>query len=132
MSNAEFVAAGPARAAALPEILDPLAFPALAAEIELEGAIETFGVFVRDSQSRLAVLDDLHADAGRRRIEVEAHSLGAAAATFGLMRMAELARRLEDHAATVSDGAYRADVARLHAAFAEGRSLLCDTFGIAV
>jgi len=97
------------------------AFDHLIAEIGEEASRDVLAVFVRDTQARLALLDTLHVATDRRKIEREAHSLKSAAGTFGLERLAALARDLERNAAELSETDYQARVTELKAAFSAAR-----------
>ena len=97
------------------------AFDHLISEIGEEASHDVLAVFVRDTRARLALLDTLHVATDRRKIEREAHSLKSAAGTFGLDRLAGLARELERSAAELSETDYQARVAELKAAFTAAR-----------
>jgi HPt (histidine-containing phosphotransfer) domain-containing protein len=106
----------------MPNILDPTAFESLALEIDLDGAIETFNLFVTDTRHRLRSFSTMAVDANRKRIEIEAHSLKSTAATFGFRKLSELAARLEQDAVTIPEQAFRAIVPELDDAFEQGKA----------
>jgi hypothetical protein len=97
------------------------AFDHLVAEIGEEASYEVLTIFVRETQMRLRLFDTLSIKTDRRRIEREAHSLKSAAGTFGLARLASLARDLELQAQDISEADYIAHVAQINATFAEAQ-----------
>ncbi|UZE49322.1 Hpt domain-containing protein [Rhodopseudomonas sp. P2A-2r] len=100
--------------------IDRTAFERLAAEIEVEGALETFAVFQTDTQRRLLALETIGLEAHRGEIQTDAHSLKSTAATFGFTQLATLAASLEKSAPTIQDPDFRAMVIELGSAFATG------------
>lgn len=101
-------------------LIDRTAFERLVAEIEIEGALETFAVFHADTQRRLLALETLELDASRKLIQIDAHSLKSTAATFGFTQLATLAAGLETTAPTIREPDFRAIVRDLGSAFATG------------
>ncbi|MGP9810287.1 ATP-binding protein [Rhodopseudomonas sp. NSM] len=98
-----------------------IAFEHLVAEIGEQSSRDVLAVFVRDTEARLDLLATLQITTHRRQIEREAHSLKSAAATFGLDRLASLARELERSAPELSEAGYIAQVAEIRACFAAVR-----------
>ncbi|WP_322516070.1 ATP-binding protein [Rhodopseudomonas palustris] len=94
------------------------AFDHLVAEIGEQSSRDVLAIFVRDTEARLRLLGTLRIAADRRTIEREAHSLKSAAATFGLDRLASLARELERRAPNLSEADYVAQLAEIRASFA--------------
>ncbi|ABD08545.1 Hpt sensor hybrid histidine kinase [Rhodopseudomonas palustris HaA2] len=94
------------------------AFDHLVAEIGEQSSRDVLAVFIRDTAARLELLAALEIGTDRRKIEREAHSLKSAAATFGLDRLASLARELERTAPQLSEAGYVAQVSEIRAAFA--------------
>jgi CheY-like chemotaxis protein/HPt (histidine-containing phosphotransfer) domain-containing protein len=114
--------AAPQAAAAAATAFEPEAFATLASELDMEGAMETFQVFVADTEQRLAALAQTALDANRKIVEVEAHSIKSTAATFGFVQLSELARQLEKTAPGIEAADFDAMVAALRLAFVAGRT----------
>jgi histidine phosphotransfer protein HptB len=106
----------------MPNILDPTAFESLTEEIDLDGAIEIFHIFVADTRRRLQSFSTMATDTDRKLIEIEAHSLKSTAATFGFRKLSELAARLEQDAMMIPERAYRVIVPELGDAFEQGKA----------
>jgi HPt (histidine-containing phosphotransfer) domain-containing protein len=104
--------------------LEPGAFNELVQEIGLDGAGEVRAVFWADTVARLKLFDGLALAEHRARIEREAHSLKSAARTFGYLRLAALALRLENSAAILSEAEYRTLLDGMDAAYAA--ALACE------
>jgi DNA-binding response OmpR family regulator len=100
----------------------PAADEHLAAEIGQEAATETLALFVSETDDRLKLLRRLSIETDRLTIEREAHTLKSAAATFGLLAVAQLARTLERDAARITAGDYRVLLDRIEAGFASART----------
>lgn len=94
------------------------AFEEMVREIGLDGASEVRAVFWTDTVARLQLLAGLALTEHRARIERESHSLKSAARTFGYLRLAALALRLEQSAAAVGEAEYRALLDEMNAAYA--------------
>lgn len=92
-------------------------FDHLVREIGHEGACEVRAVFWTDTRARLARLRNLTLDQDRARIEREAHSLKGSARTFGYLRLAALALRLEHSAAALAASDYDELMDRIEAAY---------------
>ena len=101
---------------------DRKAFEELVAEIGQEAATETLALFVSETDDRLKLLRRLSIETDRLTIEREAHTLKSAAATFGLLAVAQLARTLERDAARITAGDYRVLLDRIEAGFASART----------
>lgn len=95
----------------------PDAYAALVAEIGEDGASEVRAVFWSETQSRLDLFGTLDLGAHRARIAREAHSLKSAAATFGYVRLAALALRLEKTAETATPDDFRDLLAAMRSAY---------------
>jgi len=127
--QAEAVVAPPLAAAhpcttATEPALEPGAFDELVREIGLDGACEVRAVFWTDTVARLQLFSGLALAEQRARIEREAHSLKSAAQTFGYLRLAALALRLEKSTATLSEAEYRTLRDEMDAAYAA--ALACE------
>jgi signal transduction histidine kinase/CheY-like chemotaxis protein len=109
-------------------ILDPTAFRDLAAEIDLDGAIETFNIFVADARQRLNAFSTMAVEANRKLIQIEAHSLKSTAATFGFQKLSEIARCLEHDALVIAEQDFRLVVPKLDEAFEKGKARFDATF----
>jgi signal transduction histidine kinase/DNA-binding response OmpR family regulator len=109
-------------------ILDSTAFETLAEEIDLEAAIETFNIFVADTQQSLKSLSAMTIDANRKLLQIEAHSLKSTAATFGFRQLSELARRLEHDALVIPAEDFRLIVPKLAEAFEKAKARFDQTF----
>jgi CheY-like chemotaxis protein len=102
------------------EVLDPAAFEGLVAEIDMDGAMETFKIFAADTRRLLDGLSKVELETSRKRVQVEAHSLKSTAATFGLQRLAALAKQLEHQAMAIPEPEFLSVVPQLDQAFEEG------------
>ena len=98
--------------------LEPGAFDALVREIGEDGASEVRTVFWSETRARLKLFRELAVASHCPRIEREAHSLKSAAGTFGYVRLAELALRLEKSATGLSEGDYQYLLDGMDAAYA--------------
>lgn len=102
---------------------EPSAFDALVREIGEDGAFEVRAVFWSETTARLQQFRALALGEYRTKIEREAHSLKSSARSFGYLRLAALAQRLERNAAALDDDAFRALLGRMDAAYAAARAL---------
>ncbi|WBL79264.1 Hpt domain-containing protein [Bradyrhizobium xenonodulans] len=82
---------------------EPGAYEALVREIGEDGAREVREVFWSETCARLHLFRTLSLARHQSRIAREAHSLKSAAATFGYVRLAALALRLEKSAETLPE-----------------------------
>ncbi|MGX4768594.1 Hpt domain-containing protein [Bradyrhizobium guangdongense] len=106
----------------LESLREPGAFDALVREIGEDGAREVRAVFWSDTTARLLLFRKLTLDQHRARIAREAHSLKSTARTFGYVRLATLALRLESTADTL-EGAELGDLLQqMDAAFAGAKA----------
>jgi signal transduction histidine kinase/DNA-binding response OmpR family regulator len=103
------------------QVFDRAVFETLVAEIDQDTAFEALGVFVRETEVRLQQFRRITCETNRELIEHEAHSLKGCAGTFGLFRLADLARTLEQGVATMSEAEYSALVGRIVRAFKQAR-----------
>lgn len=97
------------------------AFDALVGEIGEDGAGEVRAVFWSDTCTRLKLFRSLALDQHRARLAREAHSLKSAARTFGYLRLAALALRLEQTADTLGEAEFRDLLERMEAAYTAAR-----------
>ncbi|WFU72945.1 Hpt domain-containing protein [Bradyrhizobium sp. CB2312] len=88
-------------------VREPGAYAALVAEIGEDGAQEVRTVFWSETCARLQLFRTLALAQHHARIAREAHSLKSAAGTFGYVRLAALALRLEQTAETLDEIEFR-------------------------
>lgn len=105
---------GPAR--------EPDAYEALVAEIGEDGAAEVRAVFWSETRARLQLFRTLSLADHLARIVREAHSLKSSAGTFGYVRLAALALRLEKSADTLGEAEFLDLLDRMDAAFDAARA----------
>jgi HPt (histidine-containing phosphotransfer) domain-containing protein len=101
---------------------DPGAYAALVREIGEDGAGEVRTVFWSETSARLQLFRTLSLAQHPARIAREAHSLKSAAGTFGYVRLAALALRLEQTAETLGDSEFGDLLERMDAAYAAARA----------
>ena len=101
---------------------EPGAFDALVREIGEDGAREVRAVFWSDTEARLKLFRTLALGQHRARIAREAHSLKSTARTFGYLRLATLALRLESSADTLDDAGFCDLLAQMDAAFTAAKA----------
>ncbi|MBH5373255.1 Hpt domain-containing protein [Bradyrhizobium glycinis] len=97
---------------------EPRAYEALVAEIGEDGAGEVRGVFWSETRARLQSFRTLSPAQHHARIAREAHSLKSAAGTFGYLRLAALALRLEKTVQNLGEAEFRALLDLMDAAYA--------------
>jgi signal transduction histidine kinase/DNA-binding response OmpR family regulator len=108
-------------ATALPAPLDQPALAHLTAAIGEEGVRQTFAVFERETEARLALFRQFTEGNDREAIEIEAHALKGSARTLGASEVSDIARLIEHRAAKISADELRDAVERLDAAFRKMR-----------
>lgn len=101
---------------------EPRAYEALVREIGEEGACEVREVFWSETCARLRLFRSLPLAQHHGRIAREAHSLKSAAGTFGYVRLAALALRLEKTAESLSEVEFRALLDVMDAAYMDARA----------
>ena len=101
---------------------EPRAYEALVAEIGEDGAGEVRAVFWSETCARLQLLRTLSPAQHRARIAREAHSLKSAAGTFGYLRLAALALRLEKTEESLDEAEFRALLDLMDAAYGAARA----------
>ena len=101
---------------------EPGAYQALVREIGEDGAGEVRDVFWSDTCARLQLFRTLSLAQHHGRIAREAHSLKSAAGTFGYVRLAVLALRLENTAERLGDAGFRDLLDLMDAAYAAARA----------
>jgi HPt (histidine-containing phosphotransfer) domain-containing protein len=101
---------------------EPGAYQALVREIGEDGACEVRDVFWSDTCARLQLFRTLALAQHHGRIAREAHSLKSAAGTFGYVRLAALALRLEKTAERLGDAGFHDLLDLMDAAYAAGRA----------
>ena len=106
----------------LEPLREPGAFGALVREIGEDGAGEVRAVFWSDTSSRLKLFRTLELGQHRARIGREAHSLKSAARTFGYLRLAALALRLEGTADTLDDADFSDLLQQMDEAFTAAKA----------
>ena len=115
-------------AAPMPKALDaaparePGAYEALVREIGEDGACEVRDVFWSETCARLQLFRTLSLARHLARITREAHSLKSAAGTFGYVRLAVLALRLEKTAERLGDAGFCDLLDLMDAAYAAARA----------
>lgn len=103
-------------------VREPSAYEALVAEIGEDGAGEVRDVFWSETSARLQSFRTLPLTQHRARISREAHSLKSTAATFGYVRLAALAQRLEKTAETLGEAEFHDLLDLMDAAYAAARA----------
>jgi HPt (histidine-containing phosphotransfer) domain-containing protein len=101
---------------------EPAAYAALVREIGEDGAGEVRAVFWSETSARLQLFRTLALAQQHARIAREAHSLKSAAGTFGYVRLAGLALRLEKTAASLGDAEFGDLLAQMDAAYGAARA----------
>ena len=101
---------------------EPAAYAALVREIGEDGAGEVRAVFWSETSARLQLFRTLALAQQHARIAREAHSLKSAAGTFGYVRLAGLALRLEKTAETLGEAEFSDLLERMDAAYAAARA----------
>lgn len=101
---------------------EPRAYEALVAEIGEDGAAEVRAVFWSETCSRLQLFRTLALAQHHARIAREAHSLKSAAGTFGYVRLAALALRLETTAETLDESEFHDLLDLMDTAFGAARA----------
>lgn len=94
----------------------------LVREIGEDGASEVRAVFWSETRARLELFHALPLGQHRGRIAREAHSLKSTARTFGYLRLAALALRLESTADTIDDAEFSDLLERMDVAFAAAKA----------
>ena len=100
---------------------EPGAYEALVREIGEDGACEVREVFWSETCARLQLFRTLSLAQHHARIAREAHSLKSAAGTFGYVRLAALALRLEKTVDGLGDAEFRALLDLMDSAYAAAR-----------
>ncbi|MCK1744165.1 Hpt domain-containing protein [Bradyrhizobium sp. 139] len=101
---------------------EPGAYQALVREIGEDGACEVRDVFWTETCARLQLFRTLSLAQHHARIVREAHSLKSAAGTFGYVRLAALALRLEKTAETLHETEFHDLLDLMDAAYAAARA----------
>ncbi|MDA9490495.1 Hpt domain-containing protein [Bradyrhizobium sp. CCBAU 11361] len=101
---------------------EPGAYAALVREIGEDGAGEVRAVFWSETCARLQLFRTLSLAQHTAKIAREAHSLKSAAGTFGYLRLAALALRLEKTAETLDEAEFSDLLERMDAAYAAARA----------
>lgn len=101
---------------------EPGAYQALVREIGEDGACEVRDVFWSETCARLQSFRTLSLAQHHGRIAREAHSLKGAAGTFGYVRLAVLALRLEKTAERLGDAGFCDLLDLMDAAYAAARA----------
>jgi two-component system, sensor histidine kinase len=106
---------------AVPVSLDQTALAQLTDAIGVDGVRETFAVFARETEARLALFQQFTEGNDRALIEIEAHALKGSARTLGATEMSDIARLIERRAAKISAAELRDAVERLDVAYRKMR-----------
>jgi two-component system, sensor histidine kinase len=112
---------GEPASAAVPVALDRAALAQLTEAIGEEGVRETFAVFARETEARLALFRQFTEDNDREVLEIEAHALKGSARTLGASELSHIARLIEHRAAGISADELRIAVDGLEAAYRKMR-----------
>jgi HPt (histidine-containing phosphotransfer) domain-containing protein len=101
---------------------EPRAYEALVREIGEDAACEVRDVFWSETRARLQLFRTLSLAQHHARIAREAHSLKSTAGTFGYVRLAALALRLEKTVEGLDEAEFHALLDRMDAAYAAARA----------
>ena len=101
--------------------LDRTALAHLTEAIGGEGVRQTFAVFARETEARLALFQAFTEGDDREQIEIEAHAMKGAARSLGAGEMSDIARLIELRAAKISAGELREAVLQLDDAYRKMR-----------
>ncbi|UWU92479.1 Hpt domain-containing protein [Bradyrhizobium sp. CB1015] len=112
------VTVAPAKALDAEPAREPRAYEALVREIGEDGAGEVRLVFWSETCARLQLFRTLSPAQHHARIAREAHSLKSAAGTFGYLRLAALALRLEKTVERLGEAEFHALLDLMDAAYA--------------
>ena len=102
---------------AAPVSLDRTALAQLTEAIGEDGVRQTFAVFARATEDRLALFRRFTEGKDRKLIEIEAHALKGSARTLGASEVSDIATLIEHRAAQISADELRDAVERLDAAY---------------
>ena len=116
---------GPARRrlSAPAHVIDTEAIDEFIAVVGVEGTVQLLTTYLGETERRLAILHDLSVDQ-LEAIHLEAHTLKGSSGTFGLPRLAGMARGLERSAAAVTAQDHRARLQELDVVYAESKDQL--------
>jgi CheY-like chemotaxis protein/HPt (histidine-containing phosphotransfer) domain-containing protein len=106
---------------AVPAVLDRTALAHLTAAIGEDGVRETFAVFARETDARLALFRKFADGSDRELVEIEACALKGSARTLGASEMSDIARLIEHRAASISPDDLRDAIGWLDEAYARMR-----------
>jgi len=106
--------------------VDASVFEDLAAEIGRDAAQQTFVIFIAETEIRLRRLRQLSCHDERAAIRQEAHALKGAAGNFGLPRVADLAKTLEQEATAITPHDYAVVIDGLEARYDAARQRLAE------
>lgn len=112
------------------DCFDDAPYLELATEIGEEGALEACDAFVEDVEQRLEALEKACPELTGELLQAHTHSIKSTAATFGLMKLARIARQLEREALDIPATERVSGTERLRKAFDEGLTKL-RTFKLA-
>jgi two-component system, sensor histidine kinase len=112
---------GELASAAAPATLDRTALAQLTEAIGEDGVRQTFAVFARETEARLALFRQFTEGNDREVIEIEAHALKGSARTLGASELAHIARLIEHRAANMNADELRMAVDGLEAAYRKMR-----------
>jgi signal transduction histidine kinase/CheY-like chemotaxis protein/HPt (histidine-containing phosphotransfer) domain-containing protein len=108
---------------AAPVSLDRTTLAQLTEAIGEDGVRQTFAVFARATEDRLALFRRFTEGKDRELIEIEAHALKGSAKTLGASEVSDIARLIELRAAGISADELRDAVERLDAAYRKMRRM---------
>jgi histidine phosphotransfer protein HptB len=98
--------------------LDRSAFEILVEELGRPDALQTFSVFFIEVENRLKRLQELAGAKDGDAIKHEAHALKGSAGNFGFLKVADLARALEQNAHAITSTDYQAVLRDLQTSYA--------------
>ena len=121
IGNVPIRAAGSPAQPATSAPLDRTTLVHLTAAIGEDGVRQTFAMFSRETESRLAMFRQFTEGNDRNAIAIEAHALKGSARTLGATEISEIAGLIEGRAAGISSDELRDAVERLDAAYRQMR-----------
>ena len=101
--------------------VDRSAFDNLAEEIGIEGAQQSFAIFISETDDRFKRFRQLSCDNDRTEIKNEAHGLKGTAGNFGLRKVSDLAKQLEQDAGKITAGDFEIVLRNLETSYAAAR-----------
>lgn len=113
------------------EVLNRIVFDELCAELGEESSLQLLEIFLRDTVSRVEILQGLALAGAREEAGREAHALKSSAGTFGLENLSRLASLLERNVSDMSEADFEATIVAIEQAFSQARTRLKAEFELA-